>query len=477
MGTSRPLAPLSLLGDGAAAAAVARAPAAAAAAEVDPEDLEILQPLGQLALQEVSPLAGPFFSPEPTADAADEANDGSPDGGVSWPALVNVYAARFIKRVTGVRPGDRVLLKEYTAGAAQLARNEAAVYERLQSTTVWCGAGEGSDAGTDLPILVLRGKFETLDTGLGDLPADKLEAGEDGLLTSEGNRGGPAGSSGREAAFDAEDMSRTFERELQRRAELRLKGNAADAALPPRRRATISTWLVFQWEGIHPAADFAAVEQTPGLFGFLSQRRALDRRKKFLKAVMVGALEALAFCHVRGVVHGAVSTGCLLLSSFNEEDYGRVRVKMANFGLGADLSMGVEGLEPEVREACREMGAETPLDVAAMLRQIDRHYLGFALAELVFDSLSTEGPSERTSQCAIQRLWESVFSCDMGAVREYCSEEWAWTNAVAFLDEGGCAGWELLGALLGSGEGGSNAEADDLLQSLAMARFGGHRGR
>ena len=46
------------------------------------------------------------------------------------------------------------------------------------------------------------------------------------------------------------------------------------------------------------------------------------------------------------------------------------------------------------------------------------------------------------------RLLESTFRLDVKAAREYCEADERWLNAVAFLDNGGGAGWDLLGAML-----------------------------
>ena len=46
------------------------------------------------------------------------------------------------------------------------------------------------------------------------------------------------------------------------------------------------------------------------------------------------------------------------------------------------------------------------------------------------------------------RLFESTFRLDVKAAREYCEADERWLGAVAFLDNDGGAGWDLLGAML-----------------------------
>ncbi len=52
------------------------------------------------------------------------------------------------------------------------------------------------------------------------------------------------------------------------------------------------------------------------------------------------------------------------------------------------------------------------------------------------------------STLAPRRLLESTFRLDVKAAREYCEADERWLGAVAFLDNDGGAGWDLLGAML-----------------------------
>lgn len=47
-----------------------------------------------------------------------------------------------------------------------------------------------------------------------------------------------------------------------------------------------------------------------------------------------------------------------------------------------------------------------------------------------------------------RRLLEGTFRLDVKAAREYCEADERWLGAVAFLDNDGGAGWDLLGAML-----------------------------
>lgn len=47
---------------------------------------------------------------------------------------------------------------------------------------------------------------------------------------------------------------------------------------------------------------------------------------------MRGALQALAYCHERGVAHGSLGSGSILLSAFDDRRAGDLIVKLDNFG-------------------------------------------------------------------------------------------------------------------------------------------------
>ena len=50
------------------------------------------------------------------------------------------------------------------------------------------------------------------------------------------------------------------------------------------------------------------------------------------RAIARGAVAALAFCHARGVAHGALGAACFLLSTFDDRRAGELVVKLDNFG-------------------------------------------------------------------------------------------------------------------------------------------------
>jgi hypothetical protein len=112
------------------------------------------------------------------------------------------------------------------------------------------------------------------------------------------------------------------------------RARAADpslAAAPSGGDDTI--WVVQRWDGMAPLALYPAAQQTSGLglgrlFG--GAAAAARERGRMLRAIAAGALRALAYCHERGVVHGAVGAGSLLLSTFDDASSMRLVVKLDN---------------------------------------------------------------------------------------------------------------------------------------------------
>lgn len=50
------------------------------------------------------------------------------------------------------------------------------------------------------------------------------------------------------------------------------------------------------------------------------------------RSICKGVLEALAFCHKRGVAHGSLGPGSILLSTFRDQQARDLIVKLDNFG-------------------------------------------------------------------------------------------------------------------------------------------------
>lgn len=208
-----------------------------------------------------------------------------------------------------------------------------------------------------------------------------------------------------------------------------------------------SLWMVYKWEGLRPLSMYSAQAQTPpaqapmfsmfrrGAPGDSPMKRAT---KSFLRALIRGCLEALEFCHSRGVSHGSIGPGCVLLSTLENRDAEKLRVKLDNFGTAVCTPIPVGGLS-----SSDTVGQED-----------DCFATGVMLIEAVYQALCV-GSGAEIEEGGVHRLLCDVFGSDMAAFKDYCQQEDALEEAVGFLNEGNGAGWALLGGLVAGRTAGS----------------------
>eukprot|EP00891_Asterochloris_glomerata_P005155 jgi/Astpho2/5155/Aster-x0666 len=222
-------------------------------------------------------------------------------------------------------------------------------------------------------------------------------------------------------------------------------------------------WLVLKWEALQPLSQYPFAQQSGGgLFGN-NNGAALRSRCTMVRSIMRGALQALAYCHERGVAHGSLGSGSILLSAFDDRRAGDLIVKLDNFGFArasfaCSLTQHSGGSLPcggPLYPGPRPLDEDHPLMLS---QQEDLQALGSVFQELIFSALSTAGPSEITSGAALQRLLTDVFQGRINEFKRYCSQEPDWQDAILLLDEFGSSGWDLI-ASLAAGE----KSAGDLL--------------
>ncbi len=64
------------------------------------------------------------------------------------------------------------------------------------------------------------------------------------------------------------------------------------------------------------------------------------------RSICKGVLEALSFCHNRGVAHGSLGPGSILLSTFRDQQSRDLIVKLDNFGFAQLHRTGVPSEPP-----------------------------------------------------------------------------------------------------------------------------------
>ncbi|KAL4443512.1 hypothetical protein ABPG75_011249 [Micractinium tetrahymenae] len=245
----------------------------------------------------------------------------------------------------------------------------------------------------------------------------------------------------------------------------------AQALLPGSAEPEDALWVVLKWEGLAPLALYPSAQQTSGiglgrLFG--GQDSSMRDRARMLRAITRGALQALTYCHEAGVVHGALGSGSVMLSTFDDRSYQRLVVKLDNFGFARRISVGGRSGRAAQQQSSRDALFPQPAPLAtddtplALGQREDLRALAVVLLECMLSALALSGPSQLTSAESIQRLLGEVFVWGVEDFRQYCQDEPDWQAAVELLSQDDGAGWQLLQQLVG---GGSSAA------ELAASRF------
>ena len=125
------------------------------------------------------------------------------------------------------------------------------------------------------------------------------------------------------------------------------------------------------------------------------------------RAIARGSLDALAFCHERGVIHGSLGSGSVLLSTFDDRAAPRQIVKLSDFGFARRVNVPAGG-------AAGAGDEDTPL---ALGRRGDQRALAVVLLEAVLGALARGGPSAGTSADTLQRLLGEVFGYSVAEFR------------------------------------------------------------
>jgi len=237
--------------------------------------------------------------------------------------------------------------------------------------------------------------------------------------------------------------------------------------------AAETIWVVQKWEGMAPLTMYPSTQQTSGfglgkLFG--GNSAAQRDRTKMLKAITAGALNAVGYVHDRGVIHGAIGSGSLLVSTFSDSDWLRVVVKIDNFGFARRIivprllrgSGGNSGTQSSLYPApipIPEDADDSPLSLG---QKADRRQLAVVLFECILGALSNSGPSDLTSAESVQRILGEVFEWEFDRYRQYIEDEEDWEAVVALLSADDDAGWQLLKQLAVGNVGASSLLAESI---------------
>ena len=219
-----------------------------------------------------------------------------------------------------------------------------------------------------------------------------------------------------------------------------------------------TVWVVSKWEANAPLSLYPSAQQTSGLglgrlFG--AEKQALENRKKMVRSIASGMMEAVAFCHDRFVAHGSLGSGTFLLSTFNDQDSARLLVKLDSFGfakLGARAASCSQIKKLDQKRLLRpDAGFEEAL-------QSDKRRLGVIFLECALSAFQHGGPTEISSADAIERVLGEVYNWDIDSYKQYCTGEDCWETALSFLEES--HGWDLAEILVSGNASVSNIRAN-----------------
>ncbi|KAK9828536.1 hypothetical protein WJX72_000643 [[Myrmecia] bisecta] len=237
-------------------------------------------------------------------------------------------------------------------------------------------------------------------------------------------------------------------------------------------------WLVFRNDGTISAAAYAAkaAEATASgrsvgegeMFDRLDPAKPLARRRAFVIELLRQCLEGMTYMHARQRLHQSLGPSSVVLRRIEERDYRQMEARLRDLAFGVDVSdagmydgatLGeiwdrgvISAGESPLKKLASGLWARAQRDGAYTV--IERRNYGIAddiyaagllVAYMCFvpfcEPGSIDGP-------ALQRLLESTFRLDVAAARDFCEADDRWRHAVALLDVGGGAGWELIQAML-----------------------------
>lgn len=303
----------------------------------------------------------------------------------SEPAI-RLYDAKVIAPILDLY-NARVLLKEFLPSALDLAVAEAEAYNHIYAAV--------PNSRNSLPIATLTGSFLT------------------------------------DASFDTPSFVSAWRSRFPR------------SPIPP---APDTPFLVFNWEGLKTGLTLAApppskTEEPTWLQSIFYPNKTGDK-SNYLRTFTSSSLSALSFLHSQaGLVHRSVGLASIMVNTVQWNQASFLDVKLRDLGFAKTVSALAQGAE---LERARRNEAFTPAEIAAFYFAEDIYALGYALLEVVF-SVFSEQP---VTQDTFKKLFEDTFSLGMDEIRQYCSQDPEWGDAVAFLDEKDRSGWKLLLSML-----------------------------
>lgn len=216
----------------------------------------------------------------------------------------------------------------------------------------------------------------------------------------------------------------------------------------PQPPAPEAPFMVFRWEGLQTAMTVATKPQTEkapdNWFSSIFVSDVRDDKARYLRNFFARSLDALIYLHSRGgLVHRSIGLASLMVNTSEWRDAPNLLVKLRDFGFAKQVSTLAQGAE---LDRARRAEAFTPADIACFYFAEDIYALGYAYLELVFSTFS----GCPVTQDTFKNLFEDTFDLRRDQIRQYCTEDPDWTDAVVFLDQCNQDGWTMLLTMLGA---------------------------
>eukprot|EP00775_Hariotina_reticulata_P006747 gene6747-6967_t len=228
-------------------------------------------------------------------------------------------------------------------------------------------------------------------------------------------------------------------------------------------------WMVFKFEGMRPMSlmlqQIDVPEEPAGLQTmFMSKEAAvaaaIQGRYSLLQGIAEQLLQALSFCHQRGVAHCGLGTGSVVLNTWQDKDVDRLMVKLDNFGLSrlyphpletpssADVLASFAAGSGNGGNTSNKILSISEDTDALQQRQEDLQAAALLLTEVFMVGAAAAG-AEVMDVPALKRLLFDVFHEDLALFKEYCLQDAEnFAGFVDFMDDRGGAGWDFLEQLL-----------------------------
>jgi serine/threonine protein kinase len=237
-----------------------------------------------------------------------------------------------------------------------------------------------------------------------------------------------------------------------------------------------AVWLVYEYAGLSTVQAYAVppiirranLPMRKGLFGNVIEPPPLPpwkERARYVRAIMKGAILAVAQMHESGIVHRSIGRTSIIISTKAMDKREAIsplntmtstlRIKLADFGFSGLLTESTQNEEFCTRArsfGLRFRKGDNNISTANFAIAEDMHALGFVFLGLLLTSLA-ELPDAKyqipaTDEDSLQRLVGEIFDNEFVEFREYVDAEDIWSNLVEWLDENDKAGWRVLETLL-----------------------------